>query len=110
MTILNCSDCGGIHYGSVKCPYTALPCAVCGIATIYACSDCAIDSGGATSVHVCEKSECRDAHERNMHNATTPKGMPEPIPCPYCGTDPWYGAAHSLDCPILNTAVPQEHP
>lgn len=64
--ILNCQTCGGTHYGSIKCPYIEAPCIVCGDLTIMACSDCAIDSGGKESVHVCIKRECRDLHEK-MH-------------------------------------------
>ncbi len=67
MTILDCPKCGGTHYGSHECPFTLAPCVVCGDETIMACSDCAIDSGGKTSVHVCRKSECRDAHEAKTH-------------------------------------------
>lgn len=67
MTIRGCPNCGGTHFGSIKCPYISAPCIVCGEATILACSDCAIDTG--KSVHVCEKSECRDAHEI-AHGAT----------------------------------------
>jgi hypothetical protein len=61
MTILDCSNCGGIHYGSNTCPYVSHPCVVCGVMTVLACSDCAIDSG--VSVHVCNRVECRKAHE-----------------------------------------------
>lgn len=75
MTILNCPNCGGTHYGSHKCPYTKAPCVVCGDDTIDACADCAISSGGKESVHVCEKSECRDAHERE-HAALNPAPLP----------------------------------
>lgn len=67
MTIKNCPNCGGTHYGSNRCPYNKEPCAVCGADTINACSDCAIDSAGMKIVHVCVKSECRDAHEAAIH-------------------------------------------
>lgn len=69
MTILNCQNCGGIHYGSIRCPYTKLPCIICGDETIMACADCAIDSAGGkgASVHVCIKTECRDRHEATAH-------------------------------------------
>ena len=67
MTILDCPNCGGTHYGSNKCPFTEASCVVCGSMTVFACSDCAIDSGGARSVHVCQKRECRDAHEAACH-------------------------------------------
>ena len=64
MTITDCLNCGGIHYGSHTCPFNpAEPCIICGDKTIYACSDCAINSGGTKAVHVCERSACRDAHE-----------------------------------------------
>ena len=69
MNIQNCPRCGGTHYGSVECPFKLTPCVVCGADTIMACSDCAIDSGGKTSVHVCGKSECRDAHEAKTHRS-----------------------------------------
>lgn len=69
MTILDCPKCGGIHYGSHECPYTSAPCVVCGEQTVMACSDCAIDSGGKVSVHVCARSECRDTHEREKHSS-----------------------------------------
>lgn len=58
-----CPDCGGMHFGSLKCPFIKAACVICGDQTILACSDCAIDSGGKASVHVCQKSECRDRHE-----------------------------------------------
>lgn len=45
------------------------PCVVCGDLTVMACSDCAIDSGGKTSVHVCTKSACMTWHERTTHGA-----------------------------------------
>jgi hypothetical protein len=64
MTILNCDKCGGTHYGSLKRPYNLAPCVVCGDQTIYACSDCGIDSGGKRSVHVCEKPTCLETHEK----------------------------------------------
>ena len=38
-------------------------CTVCGERTDWACSDCAIDSGGRKTVYVCNKTACRDAHE-----------------------------------------------
>lgn len=63
MTIKNCPNCGGDHWGTNKCPFTKAPCIVCGVQTIYACSDCAIDSGGKSAVHVCGQKECQDAHE-----------------------------------------------
>ena len=66
MTILDCPNCGGIHYGSLKCPFRpAEPCTICGVKTILCCSDCAIDT--ARSVHVCEDTKCRDAHEAVGH-------------------------------------------
>jgi hypothetical protein len=37
-------------------------CHVCGQQTLYACSDCRIDFG--VTVYVCNKKECRDAHEQ----------------------------------------------
>ncbi len=74
MTIKDCPICGGTHYGSHKCPYTLAPCCVCGDDTIWACSDCGINSAGKQSVHVCGKSECRDTHEQ-IHRA--PNGPAE---------------------------------
>lgn len=78
-----CANCGGIHYGSPSnhCPYTKAPCVVCKTMTIWACSDCAIDSGGKESVHVCEKVECQRKHEKkHARGAASPtlaerKGM-----------------------------------
>jgi len=60
-----CDNCGGIHYGSPRgyCPYIKADCVVCGTPTIYACSDCAIDSGGKKSVHVCADVACQRKHE-----------------------------------------------
>lgn len=55
---------GGIHFGSHRRPFIEAPCVVCGAPTVLACSDCAIDSGGTNSVHVCNKSACRDEHEK----------------------------------------------
>ena len=62
--IRSCPTCGGDHFGSSVCPYTPAPCVICGDETIMACSDCAINSGGRNRVHVCNKTGCRDAHER----------------------------------------------
>lgn len=56
-----CPNCGGTHFGSRDCPYTKAACVVCGTPTIYACSDCRIDT--SKSVHVCEKVECQRQHE-----------------------------------------------
>jgi hypothetical protein len=67
MIIRSCPTCGGAHYGSLKCPCIEAPCVVCGDPTILACSDCAIDSGGRGSVHVCSKTACRDKHEGERH-------------------------------------------
>lgn len=67
MTIKMCPCCGGDHYGSNKCPFIEAPCVVCGDMTVMACSDCAINSGGRESVHVCVKPECRDRHEAIIH-------------------------------------------
>ncbi len=67
MTILECENCGGTHYRSYVCPYISAPCVICGDATIYACSDCAINAGGRGSVHVCRKSSCQDQHEATTH-------------------------------------------
>lgn len=69
MIIENCPACGGTHVGSTKCPYRLAPCVVCGLPTILACSDCAIDT--AESVHVCGMSSCRDQHEAAVHAVTS---------------------------------------
>jgi hypothetical protein len=73
MTIRNCPICGGDHFGFNKCPYIEKPCSVCGEPTILACSDCAIESGGTKTVHVCKRLECRDKHEKD--NPQHPKMM-----------------------------------
>jgi hypothetical protein len=62
-----------MHFGSSKCPFIEAPCSICGDLTVLACSDCAIESGGRETVHVCNKSECRDEHERR--NPQHPKSM-----------------------------------
>lgn len=62
MSITDCPNCGGTHFGTYECPYTSAPCVVCGTATVLACSDCGIETG--KSVHVCAKAECRNAHEQ----------------------------------------------
>ncbi len=67
MTIENCGNCGGTHYGSLKCPYISAPCIICGDETILACSDCAINAGGTQSTHVCKKVDCQNAHEQVCH-------------------------------------------
>lgn len=72
MAIENCPTCGGTHFGSYKCPFTAAPCVICGDLTILACSDCAIDTG--KSVHVCNRTACRDEHESRIHMRTANKG------------------------------------
>lgn len=64
-----CKDCGGLHYGSFKCPYL-LPCVICGDDTLMACADCSIDSAGEERPRVCVKPECRDAHE-STHGTRT---------------------------------------
>jgi hypothetical protein len=38
------------------------PCSVCGTATILACSDCRIDTGGM--VYVCSRRICREEHDK----------------------------------------------
>lgn len=60
----SCANCGGTHFGSPKdyCPYTNAPCSFCGEDTIYACSDCKIDTG--KSVHVCGALKCQIGHEK----------------------------------------------
>jgi hypothetical protein len=65
---MNCPKCGGVHFGSYECPFISLPCVICGDETVLACSDCAIESGGKISVHVCNKSTCRDQHEALAHS------------------------------------------
>lgn len=65
MTILNCPICKGNHFGSIKCPFILKPCIICKVETILACSDCAINSGGKLSIHICENSKCRKEHEIN---------------------------------------------
>lgn len=62
MIIENCPSCGGTHYGSLKCPFTPLPCVVCGTPTFMACSDCAIEGKGA--IHICDHRPCREEHDR----------------------------------------------
>lgn len=69
VTILNCPNCGGTHYGVHVCPFISAQCVVCGNPTVFACSDCAIDSAGKASVHVCDRGGCRTAHEVATHNA-----------------------------------------
>lgn len=70
--VINCPECGGDHFGSYKCPFIKAPCCVCKDPTIFACSDCAIDSGGKASVHVCGKAECRHEHEFWQHRVRHP--------------------------------------
>ena len=72
MSIENCPTCGGTHIGHNDCPFTLAPCVVCGMPTIFACSDCAIDSAGKQSVHVCGKPQCRDIHELERHGKGSP--------------------------------------
>ena len=79
MTIIACPNCGGTHYGSLRCPYIKAPCVVCGDETIDACSDCAINSGGRESVHVCGKRECRLQHDANAHPPKPEPGMREKV-------------------------------
>lgn len=76
MTIKDCLTCGGIHYGSSKCPYILAPCVVCGAETILACADCAINSWGKQPVHICDKTECWGAHEKATHPAVIPPAEP----------------------------------
>jgi hypothetical protein len=72
LSIVNCPNCGGTHYGSLRCPFQSAPCVVCKTPTIYACSDCAIDTAGTVRVHVCEKPDCQRKHEE-LH----PESQPE---------------------------------
>ena len=67
MTIKDCPNCGGDHWGVFVCPFTKAPCVVCGALTIFACSDCGIDSGGKASVHVCSNTPCHRRHEKDVH-------------------------------------------
>lgn len=73
MTIKDCPNCGGTHFGTFECPFTSAPCVVCSAPTVMACSDCAIEGKG--SVHICARSECRDEHERQnqQHAASRPR-------------------------------------
>lgn len=68
MIIVTCPNCGGTHIPFGECPFIKSPCVVCGDETIFACSDCGINSGGKESVHVCGKSACRDQHEEIAHS------------------------------------------
>jgi hypothetical protein len=77
VTIENCPNCGGTHYGSVTCPYIEKPCVVCGEGTILACSDCAIDGRG--SVHVCKKAACRLEHDAKAHPPKPEPGVREKV-------------------------------
>lgn len=54
-----CPNCGGLHFGTRfdNCPFIKALCVICEAPTIYACSDCRIDTG--FSVHVCEKVSCQ---------------------------------------------------
>lgn len=73
--IVHCEVCGGTHYGGPTCPYQLpAPCIVCGVMTVFACSDCAIDSGGQCRIHVCAEESCRRTHEA-FH---APMGRPRP--------------------------------
>jgi len=62
----SCPNCGGIHFGTRfdNCPFIKAPCEICGTPTIYACSDCKIDTG--VSVHVCEKTFCQTQHDKKF--------------------------------------------
>lgn len=62
--MVDCPNCGGIHYGSPSCPYTVLPCIICKTPTIWACSDCAI---GGSRIHICGNPSCRQKHEHVVH-------------------------------------------
>lgn len=68
-----CSNCGGIHIGSSRCPYLERtgPCEICETETVYACSDCAIEFKQRV-VRVCTNPECRDKHEAKVHGKTRP--------------------------------------
>jgi len=79
MTVTNCSNCGGIHYGVFECPYRSSPCVVCGSTTIWACSDCAIDG---RPTHVCERPVCQDAHENSVHAEGRPPGSYQMVVAP----------------------------
>lgn len=70
-----CPKCGGAHFGTGfdACPYTKSPCVICGTPTIYACSDCRIDTG--KSVHVCGLAACQETHEAS-HNERPAPGAP----------------------------------
>lgn len=74
-----CKDCGGLHFGSGRCPYLERtgPCAICETETVYACSDCAIDFKGRV-VRVCTNPDCRDKHEANVHGSATVDRTGEP--------------------------------
>jgi len=58
---MNCPHCDETMHSAEECPYTKGVCIICGDDTIWACSDCAVDTG--KSVHVCKKTDCRDTHE-----------------------------------------------
>lgn len=75
-----CSNCGGIHIGSARCPYLerTAPCEVCATETVYAYSDCALDFKGRV-VHVCTNSDCRDHHELKVHGKERPATTTPPL-------------------------------
>jgi hypothetical protein len=69
-----CSDCGETHYGDTECPYTKLePCSICEELTLYACSDCRIDT--QKTIPVCVQSACRDKHEQLVHPKKSTLGL-----------------------------------
>jgi len=82
MTITNCENCGGTHYGSIDCPYLEKnmgePCVICTVRTSYCCADCRID--GAGKVYVCVSDICRREHEKKhckSEGAATPSASLE---------------------------------
>lgn len=64
-------------------------CHVCGVQTLYACSDCRINFNA--TVYVCTKSTCRDAHERKCYSfgpegrGTIAEAIKSPPPSPHEG-------------------------
>ena len=78
-----CKDCGGLHFGSARCPYLERtgPCEICDTDTVYACSDCAIDFKGRV-VRVCTNPNFADLSfaPRKTQTANDPKQEASEVP------------------------------
>jgi hypothetical protein len=84
-TRMNCLQCGGIHFGSVHCPYVSTICDCCDKPLIQH-DDYVFCEGGKTK-HDPTNKDCSCESCVYVRVAAT-KAAKANIPCPACGVEP----------------------